>query len=174
VFRSLALFDSASTCLSRARVLIERSAAANPPLRAEWMVGMANLAREMGDRARARSYADSALLLRRTHLSPANPRIAENLQLLGMIERDLGNLDSARVLLQSGLEVLEGQSGNRGTRAALLNSLGVLERQTARPAEAKRRFEQVVAPGPGAASVPWRVRALALRNLGSTTRRGDS
>ena len=127
VLRAMTRFDSATAGFTEARSWIDRHLPPQHPLRAEPLVALAGLARENGDLARARAYADTALVLRRTSLDEDDPRIAESLHLLAVIEKDLGALDSARVLLRQGLATLGDRPSYERARAAMYNSLGLIE-----------------------------------------------
>lgn len=165
--RGLSQFDSATAAYSQARALIERTVPSGDPLRADPLMGLAGLARDTKDLVRARAYADSALSIRQKTLPASHPRIGQSLHLLGMLEKDLGHLDAAKTLLEQGLARFASSTASNSDRAQILNSLGVLERQRGRPAEARSYFERALDHPAGTAEAPWRVRALALRNLGS-------
>ena len=66
---------------------------------------------------RARSLLESALLLRRAHLRPDHPDVAESMFQLAMLLRDLGENEDARALLAAALAIQVAQLGEEDPKA---------------------------------------------------------
>ena len=89
---------------------------------------------QQGNRAQAEQICRSVLA--------QHPRHPDALHLMGLLEKDRGALETARVLFQRGLKKTPGH-------LHLLNSIGLVEKQLGEPARAEAHFRQALKIDPG-------------------------
>ncbi len=119
--------DEATRALDQA-IALDRAPGADTLDLAAALGARANVLRDAGDLAGARSATLEALSLDRAELGPAHPMVATALAALGRLAQLQGDLDEAERDLAQALAIAEGALGKDHLEVArVLNALGMLQ-----------------------------------------------
>lgn len=158
---------SVRAALDRGAEQVESALSDQPAVQAELMDVLGRTYLELGDFEAAHELLERALDLRRRHLGPDDPDVAETLRHIGLLWHQQGAYERAEPLYQEAVRILERSLGPEALElGAVLNNLGLVYRRTGEYGKGIRAFERALAIrehhlGPGAVDV-----GKVVNNLG--------
>lgn len=115
------------------------------PLRLAGMQSvLGSILRRFGDYPRAERLLESSLALRKEHLPEGDLEIAQDLHSLGVVLREMGELDQARLLLEEARDLVEPDQ-NPGLLSTIYLQLGIIQRRLGHPQHAETSVRRALA-----------------------------
>jgi serine/threonine-protein kinase len=138
---------SVADLLARGAETVDASLEGQPEIQAKMLHTLGTVYYQMGRFDEAGPLLDDALALRREHLTPDDPELADSLRASGLLARALGRYDHAEALLTEALEVVVAVGGSARSleSARLLIDLSAVDQDRGRWEAAEGRLLEAVA-----------------------------
>lgn len=137
---------SVRAALDRGAEQIESALSDQPTVQAELMDVLGRTYLELGNFAAAQDLLERALDLRRRHLGPDHPDVAETLRHVGLLWYQRGDYERAEASYLRAEAILERTIGPQALElGAVLNNLGLAYRRTGEYARGVEAFERALA-----------------------------